>query len=95
MRAPNMALQRARRCSCARYGLTTTFPVISARWTVQKYGKLPAVGKVCEKLPLDFVPESHFPSAVQHVPDVVEWVPLTHVHMMVSPARIVVVLLPL
>jgi hypothetical protein len=75
--------------------LTTTFPVIAERWTEQKYGKVPAVGKVREKLPLDFVPESQFPSAVQHVPDVVEWVPLTHVHMMVSPARIVVVLLPL
>jgi hypothetical protein len=62
---------------------------------VQKYGKVPAVGNVWLKDPLDFVPESQSPLAVQHVPEVVECGPVAQFHVTVSPARIVVVALPL
>jgi hypothetical protein len=53
---------------------------------VQKYGKLPVLENVCEKLPLDMSPESHIPLAVQQGPEVVECVPVTQTHVTVWPA---------
>ena len=60
---------------------------------------MPAVGKACVKVPLLLLmPESQMPSTAQpgeQAPDVVEWVPPPQVQSTVSPALIVVVLLPL
>jgi hypothetical protein len=47
------------------------------------------------KVPLDFTPESQRPSPLQQTPEVVEWALPDQTHCTVSPARIVVVLVPL
>jgi hypothetical protein len=75
--------------------LTTTVPVIIDPCTTQKYGNVPAEENVCEKLPVDRVPESQRPSGVQQLPDVVECRLLTKFQVTVPPAWIVVVGVPL
>ena len=50
---------------------TVTVPAIIAPWTVQKYGKLPAVTNVCENEdPLGSTPEVNMPLKVGAVPEV-------------------------
>lgn len=66
--------------------------------TRQKYGNVPAVGKVCAKVNPDPTPESQSPLATQpngQVPDVVEWVPEVQTHWIESPTWIVLDEVPL
>lgn len=84
----------------ARYGCTTTLPVMPlVQCGMQKYGKLPAVVNVwlyvafmadgfdVEQLVL--LGEQNLPSAVQLLPLVTVWSLLSHVHFTVSPTWIV------
>ena len=73
-----------------------TVPVIMEPWTVQKYVKVPSCANCREKEPEARTPEYQRPLPVQQVPDVVECeTESTKFHRTVSPALIVVVLLPL
>jgi hypothetical protein len=77
---------------------TTTVPVMTAPWTVQKYGNEPAIGKTWSNVAPVWMPESQFASGVQptvHVPDVVECVPLAHTQCTVPPTGIVDTFVPL
>jgi hypothetical protein len=63
---------------------------------VQKYGNVPAVENVCEKVPEVFTPESQRPFAVQQLPDVVECEMVSwKFHCTVPPTLIAVALVPL
>jgi hypothetical protein len=71
-------------------------PVIKEPWMVQKYGNVPAVANLCVKFPLDLMPESQRPLAVQQLPDVVVCeIESMKFHWTLSPALIVVALVPL
>jgi len=76
--------------------VTVIVPCIIERWTWQKYGKLPAVGKFWMNTnPVLCVPEFQMPSGVQtppgHEPEVVECGEPFHVHRTVSPAGMLIV----